>query len=95
MPISEVTMYRGTCDVCGRENDGDWWARADRHTVVNDWNDSDGVALSDGRLFHEDCCPDGICRRSEDGDGLHDFEDGECVNCGRPSSTVSQQGDEQ
>jgi len=86
MPIKEVTMYRATCDTCGKDDGSEFWAWADAGQALQEWRDGDSLALNDGRLFcGDECTPADVCPLSE-GDGKHSpSDDGlSCVECVRP-----------
>lgn len=91
MPITEVPMFRAACDVCGAGlPDSDYWAWADAGQALEDWRDSDRLALDDGRLFCDECTPAVVCPMSDDHSGKHSpSDDGlSCVECDRPLAPV-------
>ena len=92
MPIKEVTMYRATCDTCGKDDDSEFWAWTDAGQALAEWRDGHSLALDDGRLFCDDnkCIPADVCRYS-DGDGKHSpSDDGlTCDECDRRLAPVA------
>lgn len=96
MPITEITMFRATCDVCGKDDGDDtYYAWADASQASDAWDDH-GIQLADGRLFCYECVPPDVCQFSDNGDGKHSpSADGlTCDECDRPLSVRAEHSDE-
>jgi len=90
MPIKEVTMYRATCDACGKGDGSEFWAWADADSARQEWRDGDSLALDDGRLFCDDkCLPADVCQFSEDGKHSPSDDGLSCVECERELAPVA------
>lgn len=89
MSAREVTYYEVVCDEpgCGRTTGdlgSDYTAWSDREGALDEWINSDGVVMVDGRTFCYDHVAGRICDHCDEGrDTAPPDDDGErlCAKC--------------